>query len=310
MRPHRFTTVLTVFATLLIATAVVRAASDARQQRVDAIYRAAAEQRKKLGLDEARARKAYPTPEMTFEQSLEVAPGAKAKLVVPGRFTKGTAFVFESDDVTVLSEKVSDRRYEAEIQVRADALPGEVYLAAYAPVSAASVGVTALEIVARYQWDLSLANGDRMRLRIGPKDDNGRNCRIEWTRAGKPWLKTATTIDAYDGEVQIHVAPSDVSEDDEGEGPLGLTPDQQAAFAEYQKCTDLPEDDQFDCVAKIAQKYADKERAEEEARHAELSTKCGSLSLRLTGTKVNGTFIPCGEDAPVKVTGTSVSPKK
>jgi len=273
-RTNRWTAELIAVSVSLLTAAAVHASPDVWQQKVTAVHRLAEQERQKLGLADDRdaLAKSHPAPELTLQTPVKLMPGANAKLSVSGKFATGTRFVLESDDIEVSNEKVSSTKYEANITVRRGALPAEVYLTAYAPVSASSTRVVAVEIIGTYFWNLQLANGDRMKVSVAPRWTGDRNARVEWRRKDELYLKTTAAVTSSEGEIKIDVSP-----DEQNEEPQRLPPEQMAQHPQRAVTADKRQ------------------------------PKCGVLKLRLAGSELTGTFTPCsGDRRPVPVTGRSL----
>lgn len=157
---------LPIAVAVVTLAAWVRADNAKYQLRLDGLNAKARDERKKKGLerDAAKLFAAYPTPELKLT-ALDACPGATLTVKATGKFPEGTAFVFQSDQVEVLSEKAAPTSYEAEVRVKPNTLPQGVSLVSVSPVSNAQRSVVAINVGCKQVWTVKLDTGETLTVR-------------------------------------------------------------------------------------------------------------------------------------------------
>ncbi|MGB7220716.1 MAG: hypothetical protein WBD07_18095 [Vicinamibacterales bacterium] len=96
---------------------------------------------------------------------VSTTPGSVVDLTIKGKFVVGTHFVFHSDWVQVVKEKVLANSYEVTLRVAATAGPAVVEVQAFSPVRCGpSARIPALVIGGKFAWDLA-GGGWKLQLR-------------------------------------------------------------------------------------------------------------------------------------------------
>ena len=105
-------------------------------------------ERKQLGLDANALRSKYPTPEVTFSgsgsggggaQCVQLCPGKTGKFALKGKFSSGSLFLVESNDVEVVEEQQTAGGWEATVKAKPDASRRGFAVSVTAPVSSIQV---------------------------------------------------------------------------------------------------------------------------------------------------------------------------
>ena len=159
--------------TKLLPVFVVLAAhavfADGWSPRAAAFREKQAAERKRLGLDEEKAAKAYPTPEVFFG-STWVCPGEPSTVLLEGKLKVGSLVGTASQNVEILKEEFTARGWQATVKVK----PGtkdDVTLQVISPVS--GIGSTIeLPIGCPRLWVIDFKSGDRLQLQV--VDDESR----------------------------------------------------------------------------------------------------------------------------------------
>lgn len=137
------------------------------EERLRAIQTDLANERARLGLDREAVVAKYPTPEITLCPLMRVLPGDSAEMVVRGKFSSGTRFLVgdDRDILDVVKETVTPTELRAAIKAAPDALPGMVGLEVFA-LSGITTGCTPVYIGGKYEWNFTVDNGWRIKLRM------------------------------------------------------------------------------------------------------------------------------------------------
>lgn len=177
--PNRLRLIAVAVSSVLLTAGLVRAASDAWRQKLDAASKAAEAQRKTLGLDgpddEDALSQKYPSPEVQFGNGVTqyegafatLCPGETGRLFIPGKFLEGTTFVVKSDDVQVTGEKLTPKGWEATVTAPRDWVWEPVKVIIASPVSFASVTVNALLVRCSMRFKLALDSGQTLEATLG-----------------------------------------------------------------------------------------------------------------------------------------------
>lgn len=186
----RTRTALLSLLSVLGVAAGVRAAVVGYEARLASLRAQAAGERKKLGLEKDRVKlfAQYPTPEVSFASGGDLpfgCPGDKIEVKLPGKFAKGTAFVVRSDEVTVVSEKITPTAWQAVLQPRTDIFPGEVQIDVITPVSSASRSAPILRVGCKHVWTMNVATGETLTAITNQPRDGEATVEGKWSRGGK-----------------------------------------------------------------------------------------------------------------------------
>jgi hypothetical protein len=315
----------------LLGAAEVRSASNEHQNRLEAFRQKAQKERQALGLDKKALFAKYPTPEVKLVTAggssapggeLPAVPvGGELTLTATGRFVPGSLPSMDCQGAVVVSEKVTESRVEAKVKVSSAALPEQCDLRIISPVSLASAKRPAFRVVGNYQWELTLANGMKARMRTAAQPGTvlitGTS---EWFDKGGKSLGTREvkldrTYDGYLVNVQRTEEEKAASNKALGEsGKATRNKDNQAAAAEIQQkmkseCLALPPDKMGPCIQKYTaemQALATKVQTQAQAgqqKAASSSVGCESLTLAVNEGKVTGKGTACGAPGEVNVTG-------
>lgn len=327
--PNRLRLIALAVSSVLLTAGLVRAASDAWRQKLDAAGKVAQEKRKALGLEGAAGRKAlnekYPTPEVQFGNGVSksegafvtTCPGETVKVVIPGKFQEGTTFVVQSDDVQVTGEKLTPKGWEASIAVPRDWPHDFVRVRIAAPVSFTGVTVRALEVRCTMRFKLALDSGPTLEATLAwdAKKEGLAGAGV-WKPGGKVQLKANGSPGNFmlerDFSMQEMMARA------EREADVINTPAMAAASARMTKaqeavgkCFEKPQAEQPACIT-AASKEMETSTNEVMALRASLLAKltvgCDRLSLKLGRGTVEGTAENCSDAGTHKVTGTFSSP--
>lgn len=327
--PNRLRLIAVAVSSVLLTAGLVRAASDAWRQKLDAASKAAEAQRKTLGLDgpddEDALSQKYPSPEVQFGNGVTqyegafatLCPGETGRLFIPGKFLEGTTFVVKSDDVQVTGEKLTPKGWEASIAVPRDWPHDFVRVRIAAPVSFTGVTVRALEVRCTMRFKLALDSGPTLEATLAwdAKKEGLAGAGV-WKPGGKVQLKA-------DGSPENFILERDLSMQEvmaraQREADVINTSAMAAASARMTKaqeavgkCFEKPQAEQPACIA-AASKEMETSTNEVMALRASLLAKltvgCDRLSLKLGRGTVEGTAENCSDAGTHKVTGTFSSP--
>lgn len=150
---------------VLVVFGIARAANSHYVERRSAFYQSLDGERKRLGLtDRARLKAQYPTPEISLCHAAHVAPGGTANVLVKGKFSVGSKFLFENDDVEVVNEHATATEYTATVRAVAGAGPEYSPLHVFAAVSGIEAVCPAVYIGGKYEWDFTAQNGWKIKV--------------------------------------------------------------------------------------------------------------------------------------------------
>jgi hypothetical protein len=93
-----------------------------------------------------------------------VAPGEVVELAATGNFMKDALVLLDCEEEEVLSEQLTEGRWEARVRVLPHALPRTCTLTALQPVSALRTSEEAFRVGGHYLWELQLSNGWKARF--------------------------------------------------------------------------------------------------------------------------------------------------
>ncbi len=152
--------VVTVAVFVLLGLAVCRAAKFRFQEREEAIRAECRAEMQKQGLTMGAAKAKYPTPEIHLVSGGCVRPGATGEVVVKGKFSPGTRFVFENDNLEVLKENLTATEYRATVKAAPGIGPQTANLVAISPVTGTTVQhQRAVTVSAPVEFLLNASNG-------------------------------------------------------------------------------------------------------------------------------------------------------
>lgn len=175
MRKNILGRITTPVIAFLLLFGIVRAATSRFDEQVRAFRNKCAADRKAQGLERDRAKLygKYPTPELSLKP-VNVAPGGTAEVIATGKFQPGSAFLFDNDAIQVTKETVQGNTYRAMVQVQKTTGPALANLHVYTPVSGAFTSVRAVQVVGKYEWQLTANNGWRIKMTPAQEADTYR----------------------------------------------------------------------------------------------------------------------------------------
>jgi hypothetical protein len=144
---------------ILFALAIVRAANFRYQEQERAFRTAAAEQLKKLGLTGDAAKAKYPTPEIHMVSPTCLQPGATGEIVIKGKFSPGSKFIFQNDSIEVVKENLTPTEYRATLKAAPGTGPQTATVSVISPSLVTTQSMDAVMIGGRYEWNMETANG-------------------------------------------------------------------------------------------------------------------------------------------------------
>lgn len=290
-----------VFASLVVASTGL---AEGWTPRVSAFHQKQAEERKRLGLDSAKAKKAYPTPEVHFGGATSWAcPGETTTLLLEGKVSPGTLVGTSSDGVEIVKEEITSKGWQATLKVK-PGTRGPVTLQLIAPVS----GITSsleLPIGCPHEWVIDLKNGETVVLKV---IDGESRAPGEWFRAKKS-VDTATFQLIGDGK-SFTLGQQETSEDRErvkkAQEPLtgaALNNRQHELTEKMQACAQMPSTQMASCIQKYStelQELMGMQQAAVETAQTAAAPKVGCLQLQGTieGKKLKGTGTNCAARQP------------
>lgn len=300
-----------------LLTAVAFADTPAYQKRLDAFQRKASAARSRLGLDHNQACTRYPTPEMTFDEKVKARPGQTFTVHATGQFVKGTEFVFDDDNVTVVRASTTPTTATVVGRVGKAMMPGSVELMAVSPVCGAQDDAEALEVEATTEWRVTLDNGWKLHL-VAEGLGDGPKCTGTWSYRGKTRkLPCALKLSGNGGYEADLGAASDVQDlMNRGmkvmsdPGVLKSQKELGKVVAGMSKCSSLPTDAQMACIKKVNRKMqvlnAKMKAAQDAAMHKAMKGVFGCLEVDLDvqGHAVTAQGNHCGDPASVNGKGT------
>jgi hypothetical protein len=322
MKP-RFVASLVV--ALLVTAGAVHAAQAGYRARLEAFTKEALAQRKQLGLTKAQLAADYPTPEVKFGAVAFGCPGQTVVLKATGQFPKQTAFVYQSDDVEVVKETVTDTSYEAELKVKPNAAPQSVVLKALVPVSLASKALPAFEIGCKHEWTLEFSGGKRLTLRTDRAQgrDTSLKAEGEWTFGGKVLGPAAYRISRNFDNLDFSRETPRAEKDSEAAARKALTntpawkdleAQSKAINDKGRECRKGPADRKAACqkelsdesrkVSAARDELTKKAKADAKAASGAVEAGCDYVSAKLTDGALSGAGERCAPGDGPAVTGT------
>jgi hypothetical protein len=308
----------------LLGAAEVRSASTGHQQSLEEFQKRALKERHEQGLDKDRAAlfAKYPTPEVKLSGTPPtVSVGSETTITATGRFPPGSLLVVECQGVDLLSQKLTETQLEARVRVTDTAMAGKCPIRVIAPVSLASAHKDVLNVVGNYQWDLSLANGMKARVKASMSEGSPTlSGTSEWFgKDGKAQGTRPVMVDRTPDGFQVRVEHSaeETAAANKARGSISgsNSADQEKQLQDIQakmqkECMTQPPDKMRPCMKKyMAQITAISQQMQGQAQAAQqkvaaATVGCDLLSLKVSGTQVTGKGNNCGTPGDVSLTGT------
>ncbi len=107
-----------------------------------------------------------PTPEIHMITGSCILPGTTGEVIIKGKFPAGTKFVFENDNLEVVSESPAANTYRATVKVPAALGPQTAPVMAITPCCASVRRDGAVVVGGKYEWNLQAQNGWRVQARL------------------------------------------------------------------------------------------------------------------------------------------------
>ena len=258
-----------------------------------------AAERKRLGLDEVKAAKAYPTPEVRFGATW-ACPGETSTVLLEGKLAPGSLVGTGSQDVEIVKEQLTARGWEGTVKVKPGTKNG-VSLEVIAPVSGISDSVE-LPIGCPHQWVIDLKNGDRLQLLVV---DGETRAPGEWFRQNKS-VQTCTFSLAADGKT-LNATQQETAEDRErvkkAQAPIAgkdAALKQQDIAMKMQACSTLPPAQMGACLQKYQAEIQAMVTAQQGAMQqtqAAMAPRAGCRQLvgTIEGKKLKGKGSNCAD---------------
>jgi hypothetical protein len=142
-----------VFSMMVISLG--RAAMFRWQEKERAIRQACQGAQQKAGAD-------CPTPEIHMITSSCIQPGGSGEVVIKGKFPPGTKFVFENDNLEVVSESLMGTVYKATLKAAAGIGPQDASVSAISPCCKSARHEKGAVVGGKYEWNLQVSNGWRI----------------------------------------------------------------------------------------------------------------------------------------------------
>lgn len=256
-----------------------------------------AAERKRLGLDEVKAAKAYPTPEVRFGAAW-ACPGETSTLLLEGKLLPGTLVGTSSPNVEIVKEELTPRGWQGTVKVKPGTKDG-VYLQVIAPVSGITNSIE-LPLGCPHQWIIDLKNGDRLQLLVV---DNESRAPGEWFHENKS-VETCTIALVTDGK-SFTTNQQESAEQRErvkkAQEPLNskeAAAKQKDIAAKMQTCITLPAQQMSACMQKYQGEIQAMVQAQQgaiEQTQAAMAPKAGCQQLvgTIEGKKLKGKGTVC-----------------
>ena len=274
--------------------------ADSWSPRATAFQEKNAAERKRLGLDDEKAKKAYPTPEVRFGGGSGWAcPGETTTVLLEGKLATGTLVGTASDSVEVVKEALTPKGWQATLKVKPGTQDG-VMFQVIAPVS----GITSfieLPVGCPREWAIDLKSGERLVVKVIDSDSRAP---AEWF-CGQSSLETRTFSISTDGKSTFLLARQETTEDRERikkaeAGAKGrVSAERQAELsAKMQACTTMPAAQMGPCIQKYSgelQEMMSQQQSAIQTAQAEAAPKVGCTQLQgsIEGKKLKGNATGC-----------------
>jgi hypothetical protein len=144
---------------ILFVFGLARAATHRYQEREDAFRKERQAELQRLGLSAADAKLKYPTPEIQLASAACVLPGATGDVVVNGKFSPGSKFFVENDNMEIVKESLAGNQYRATVQAVVGIGPETAAIAVISPRGQMARQDRAVVVGGRHEWTLQAANG-------------------------------------------------------------------------------------------------------------------------------------------------------
>ncbi len=156
---------------LLFIFAVGRSAVSRFREKQEAIFNACRADLVKAGMTRDAARAKYPTPEIHMVSAGCMLPGGTAQVVVRGKFSPGTKFVFENDNIDVVQEALVGNEYRATLKAAPGIGPQTAAVMAISPLTCVTARSDRAAVVGgTFEWAMESANGWKITARpVGGK---------------------------------------------------------------------------------------------------------------------------------------------
>lgn len=288
---------MTRLALLFVVFAAAAVFADGWAPRSATFRQKQAAERKRLGLDEEKAAKAYPTPEVFFGASW-ACPGETSTVLLQGKLQPGTLVGTPSQSVEIVKEELTPRGWQATVKVK----PGtkdRVTLQVIAPVSGITNTID-LPIGCPHVWVLELQSGDRLQLQVVEGEGRAPG---EWSRGGKP-VESRTFSLSTDGKL-FTLSEQETAEDrervkraQEAVNSNDVAARQQELTQKMQACSTLPMQQMGPCIQQYSgelQKVMAATQSAAAQSQAAMAPRagCRNLSGTIAGTKLTGNGNTC-----------------
>ena len=161
----RVKVIVSLAVAVLLALSVVRAATHRYQEREEAFRKECQAAMKSAGLTTEAAKQKYPTPEINLVSSAHALPGGTADLVVSGKFSAGSKFFVENDNIQIQKEALTGNQYRATVQAAPGIGPETAAVAVISPRGQLARQEGAVLVGGRHEWTLQAANGWKVVVR-------------------------------------------------------------------------------------------------------------------------------------------------
>jgi hypothetical protein len=258
-----------------------------------------AAERKRLGLDGEKARKAYPTPEVSFGGGTSWAcPGESTTLLLQGKLATGTLVGTANEGVEIVKEQLTPQGWQATLKVK-PGTRGPIRLELIAPVSGIR-GDIELPVGCPREWVIELKTGERLVLQVL---DGAASARGEWFKGNKS-LDTHAYELLSDGKTLSLTQQQNADDRErskkaqEGFDSKTANAKQQELTVKMQACANLPPMEMSGCM----QKYSAELQGMIEAQQSAVETAqtaaapkvgCGQLQGTIEGKKLKGNGSNC-----------------
>lgn len=291
---------------LFVLVTATHTFADAWNPKASAFHQKQAEERKRLGLDAAKAKKQYPTPEVRFGTGSGMAswlcPGQPTTILLEGKLAPGTLVGPMSDAVQVVKEELTPKGWLATLTVK-PGVPGPLTLQLIAPVSGISSTIE-LPVGCPREYVIDLKSGDRAVVKV-----------IEGSsHAPGEWFRKEKLVEPRRFEVSADAKSFNfraIENAEDRERKKAASPDnnkdlaaRQAAITEkMQGCATLPPAKMAPCI----QKYSDElqsvmtaQTGAVQAAQAAATPKvgCQQLTGTIEGKKLKGNGLNCAGPNP------------
>jgi hypothetical protein len=290
--------------------------------------------RVKYKLSDEAASARYPMANLFIGDEKIVAPGEVTVITATGTAAKGSLFVFNCDDLQILSLKHTAKAVTVKVKVGAFALPRHCALMAVSPVSVATLEIPAIEVQGTYTWQLDLANGMKASFTTKP-GAKGPETRSTWTNGATDIGERDVTQEIDDEAPKIHFTiardNSDIAAtkatreaDPRWKEAAAHEAEREALYVEREACAKVKDQTaRGNCDYQVAVKL-DKLQAKARRNHALQTTDnlrrehdlqhphaCDSVSLQIDAKgRLTGLAGRCAGTNRVEVSGTVVVERK